>query len=293
MPYLPLPWVDRTGRTSFLRLAVFVAVAAPALWIAWQAWQNMLGPRPLTEAIHQSGLWAVRFLAATLAITPLRHATRVNKLISIRRMLGLSVFAYALLHFTLYICDQHGDLLHVGSEIALRIYLTIGFTAFCSLCVLAATSRDAVIKRLGAERWSRLHKIVYAVAVLATVHFFMQSKADVSEAVVMGGIYGILLAERLSRRFVRDPGPLVLLGVAAACAFATACVEAAYYVFKSGAPFLDVLATNVDFSYTVRPAWYVLGVGLVLVAARLLRPLFGAAKLPHRSSPRRETAAAR
>ena len=288
MRKFPLPWFDRTGNFSFLRLGVFVAVVLPALWIAWQASANMLGPRPLTEAIHQSGQWAVRLLAATLAVTPLRHATRWNKLISIRRMLGLSVFAYALLHLLLYIWDQHGDLLHVASEIVLRIYLTIGFVALAGLCLLAATSFDAAIRRLGAARWNRIHQVVYVIAVLGAVHFFLQSKLDVTEAVIMGGVYALLLAERLARRVVRDLSPVMLLAVTAAAAMATACAEAAYYVFKTGAPFLEVLGANLDFSYTVRPAWYVVGAGLVLVAARLARPLFTRAKLPARTAaPRR------
>jgi sulfoxide reductase heme-binding subunit YedZ len=173
----------------------------------------MLGPRPFTEAIHQSGQWTVRLLAATLAITPLRYATRLNKLISVRRMLGLAVFAYALLHFTLNILDQHGDILHLGREIALRIYLTMGFVALCGLSELAATSTDASIKRLGCENWNRLHKIVYAVAFLGTVHFFMQSKLDVTEAILMGGIFALLLAERLARRRSLLPPPVRRLSI--------------------------------------------------------------------------------
>ncbi len=288
-----LPWVDRAGKFSLFRLVVFAAVIAPALWLGWEAWHNLLGPRPFTEAIHQAGLAAVRLLAATLAITPLRYATRLNKLVSVRRMLGVAVFAYALLHFTLYICDQHGDLLRVGSEIALRIYLTIGFVTLCSLAALAATSTDAAIQRLGSENWNSLHKIVYAIAVLGTVHFFIQSKLEVTEAIIMGGIFALLLGERLARRFWRDLTALHLLSLAAAAALATACFEAAYYMFKTGAPWLMILSVNLDFSYVVRPAWYVFAIGLLLVAARLLRGRLNVAQAPRQRAPQIQAAPAR
>ncbi len=144
------PWNDRTGRFSLLRFSVFVALVAPLLWILVQAFAHWLGPRPTTEAIHQTGLWAVRFLAVTLAITPLRNATRFARLAAIRRMVGLAVLFYALLHLSLYGFDQHGNLPHIASEILRRIYLTIGFVALCGLLALGITSTDGMIRRLGA-----------------------------------------------------------------------------------------------------------------------------------------------
>ncbi len=275
------PWYDRTGLFSPLRLSVFLLVLAPALWLSIEALAHMLGPRPVTASIHQSGLWAVRLLAATLAVTPLRHATRFVRLAGIRRMLGLSVLFYALLHLALYGLDQHGNLPHIASEIVRRIYLTIGFAALCGLVVLGATSTDAMIRRLGAGRWGMLHKIVYAIAALGTVHFFMQSKLDVSEPIIMGGIFALLIGERLARRRFGDLSAPALVALAGAAAFGTACSEALWYSTKTGAPMLMILAANLDFSYTVRPAWFVLGAGGILVIARLARPLFvGAARRP-------------
>jgi sulfoxide reductase heme-binding subunit YedZ len=252
---------------------------------------NWLGPRPATEAIHQSGLWAIRFLALTLAITPLRAATRASKLIGIRRMLGVSVFAYAALHLGLYSLDQHFDLAHIASEIVLRFYLAIGFIGFIVLCALAATSTDRMIKRLGPERWGRLHRWVYAVAAIGTVHFFLQSKLDVSEPIWMAGIFIVLLADRLLMRFVKDPPAWELAALAFAVSVTTALAEASYYALAKGAPFLFVLNSNFDFSYSVRPAWYVLAAGLALVAARIMRPwIGGAARSDQRGRPARQRA---
>lgn len=278
-----LPWTDRTGRFSLLKCVTFVAVLAPAAWIAIEAAQGWLGPRPVMEAIHQSGLWAIRFLALTLAVTPLRLASRVAALASVRRILGLAVLAYAVLHFGLYIVDQKLDLGRVATEIASRIYLAIGFVGFCGFLVLGATSTDRMIARLGARRWSRLHRFVYPGAVIATVHFFMQSKLDVSQPILMAGIFGLLLGFRVAHDRYGDLSAGAVALVGAAATIATAAGEAAWFAVTTGAPIVLVLGANLDFSYMVRPAWYVLGAASVLVAARLMR--HGPAKAPTRQRP--------
>lgn len=275
-----LSWTDRTGRFAPLKCAAFAGVLMPALWIVIEARFGWLGERPITEAIHQSGLWAVRLLAMTLAVTPARLALRWPKLISIRRILGVSVLAYALLHVALYIVNQHFDLPHVASEILLRIYLAIGFIAFCGLCVLGATSTDGMIARLGAAAWTRLHRFVYAITILATVHFFMQSKLDITQPIIMAGIFSLLLAYRIAPRWRGDLSLLQSAGLAFALAFATALGEAHWYAFAYGAPVIQVLAANLDFSYAVRPCWFVLGAGLILFVARLARPLIASGKAP-------------
>jgi methionine sulfoxide reductase heme-binding subunit len=284
------PWVDRTGRFSWLRLGVFLVLIAPAFWILVQAFGHMLGPRPVTSAIHQTGQWAVRFLAATLAVTPLRNATRFARLASIRRMLGLSVLCYAIVHLFLYGLDQHGNLPHIASEIVRRIYLTIGFVALCGLLALGITSTDGMIRRLGAQRWSQLHKIVYGIAILGAIHFFLQSKLDKTEPIIMAGIFALLFCERIARRLFGDLTVFGLAAVTAVAAAATAFGEAAWYSFKTGAPILMIVSANLDFSYTVRPAWFVVGAGLLLMLARLFRPLV--APRPGRIAQRLRAAAA-
>lgn len=280
-----LPWTDRTGRFSPLKCAAFAGVLAPAAWIVIQAGQGWLGPRPIMEAIHQSGLWAVRFLALTLAVTPLRCTLRMPRIISVRRILGLAVLAYAALHFGLYIVDQKLALGHVASEIVSRIYLAIGFVAFCGFSVLGSTSTDRMIARLGARRWSRLHQFIYAGAVIATVHFFMQSKLDVSQPMIMSGIFALLLGFRVAQHRVGDLsiGQVALVGAAAV--LATAFGEAAWYGWSAGVPILLVLSANLDFSYAVRPAWFVLGAAMVLLVARVARGPMSAAGTRPRPKP--------
>lgn len=281
---MTLPWTDRTGRFSPLKCATFIGVLAPAAWIAIEAWLGWLGPRPVMEAIHQSGLWAVRFLALTLAVTPLRYASRVSNLVSIRRILGLAVLAYASLHLGLYAVDQKLALGHIAAEIVSRLYLAIGLIGFSGFCILGATSTDGMIARLGARRWSRLHQFVYPGAAIATVHFFMQSKLDVAQPILMAGIFALLLGFRVAQHQLGDlsAGQVALLGASAA--LATAFGEAAWYACSTGAPILLVLGANLDFSYAVRPAWLVLGSATVLVVARLMRRVPTGARTRQRSA---------
>lgn len=268
---LPFPWLDRAGRLSLLKLAVFCALFAPGLHIAL-AWSlDALGAKPLTEAIHRTGDWAVRFLLLSLAVTPLRRIGNWPKLILVRRMLGLTALAYALVHLTLYVADQKYDLAKVASEIALRIYLTIGFGALLGLAILGATSTDAAIRRLGAG-WPILHRTVYGIAVLALVHFFLQSKVDVTQAVLMTGFFVLLMLYRGMHGAGVPTAPLSLLGLALACAIATALIEAGWYGLKTGVSPWPVLEANLDFAYSIRPAWWVLAAGVGLAALSLFRP---------------------
>ena len=189
------PWNDYAGRTSPLKLAVFVALFVPALWVGVAFTCGWLGSRPLNEAIHQLGLWTIRLVFLALAVTPLRHILHWPRLLVVRRMIGVAAFAYAVGHLALYAADQAFDLAKVASEIALRIYLTIGFAALLGLAALAATSTDGMVRRLGARRWQRLHRLVYLIALLAIVHYWMQSKLDIWEPTIMAGIYA--LADRI------------------------------------------------------------------------------------------------
>ena len=156
MPFLR----ERSGRWSPVKVVAFVAAVLPALWIAYQAAAEELGARPVTEAIHQAGDWALRFLLITLAITPAQRIFHYPRVTLARRTLGVASAGYAILHFSLYVLDQHFDFLKVASEIVLRIYLTIGALGLVGLIALASTSTDAAISRLGSGRWHALHRFV-------------------------------------------------------------------------------------------------------------------------------------
>ena len=267
---LPRPWADRTGRFSALKLACFVLCIAPGLWVLWQFYSDEFPVRPVTELIHRMGDWAMRFLIATLAITPLRRAAQYPRLVNIRRMLGLTTLAYAAIHFSLYITDQKFDLLHVAAEIGLRFYLTIGFIGFCGLCTLGWTSTDAAIRRMGALRWNRLHSLVYPIAVLALVHFALQSKRDVTEAMTLMGLFILLmLARRVDGKGTASPW--VLMALALGSGVLAALAEASWYGVASGIDPWRVLAANLDWEMLPRPWVWVAAAGLVLAGLRAWR----------------------
>ena len=270
-----LPWNDRAGRLSTLKLAVFLGLLAPAAWIAAEAALGWLGSKPLTEANHQSGDWAVRLLLLSLAVTPLRDVANWPKLIAVRRQIGLAALFYTLLHLMLYVALEAFDVAKVAREIALRFYLTIGFAALLGLVALGVTSTDAMIRRLGAMRWNRLHAIVYWLAVLALVHFALQKKIDVSEPAMMAGFFVWLMGFRWLRRQDLGVGAPNLLGLAILAALATVALEAGWYAAMTGVPWDRVLAANLDFTFSIRPAWRVLAAGLAVAVLGLARTGFG------------------
>jgi methionine sulfoxide reductase heme-binding subunit len=274
------PWKDYNGRTSPLKLAVFIALFGPAVWVVAAFPLGWLGARPTNEAIHQIGLWTIRLIFIALAITPLRSIVQWPRLIVVRRMVGVAAFAYGVFHLTLFAGDQMFDLAKVATEIALRIYLTIGFAALLGLAALAATSTDGMIRRLGARRWQRLHRLVYLIALLAVVHYCMQSKLDLWEPTIMAGVYAWLmgyrlLAQSLPRRLtVHGRLPLRWVGaLGIAAAVLTALGEAAYFALAYHADPERVIAANWSLMLGVRPPTVVLGLGLAVWAAGALRAL--------------------
>jgi sulfoxide reductase heme-binding subunit YedZ len=273
MPALPAfsaPWRDRAGRVSGLRLATFLFALAPGLWLAGAYAADALGAKPITALLHGTGEWAVRFLMLSLAVTPLRRIAHAPKLILVRRMLGLTVLAYGLIHLMLYVVDQNFVLTKVVSEIVSRIYLTIGFVALLGLVVLGVTSTDGMIRRLG-KAWPRLHKTVYLIAILGLIHYYLQAKIDVSDPVFWTGAFLLLMGHRAMQRLGWPTNPLTLLGLAVAAALLTALLEAAWYGVASGIPASLVLSANLDVPETIRPAWWVLALGLAVPVLNAVR----------------------
>ncbi len=270
------PWNDYSGRLSPLKLVVFVALFIPAGWVLFAYGFGLLGARPLNEAIHQIGLWTIRLIFLALAVTPLRHILQSPQLILIRRMIGVAAFAYVLIHFLLFAASEMFDLEKVASEIVHRVYLTIGFAALLGLAALAATSTDGMIRRLGGKRWQLLHRLVYAIAVLAVIHYCFQSKLDLWEPTIMAGLLGWLLGYRLLLWRFGKRGHLALPWVGAlslAAEVGTALGEALYFRLAFHADLARVLEANFSSQTGIRPAVIVLAVGLAIAAAGALRAI--------------------
>ena len=173
-----------------------LAILGMQVWEVWQTGNDALGADPVAEIEHRLGLWALRLLMATLAITPLRQLTGQAVLVRFRRMLGLYAFFYACLHLSAYlVLDLRGYWTLIFEEIAKRPYITVGFSAWLLLLPLAVTSTKGWIKRLG-RNWARLHKLVYAAGVLAVLHFWWLVKSDIREPALYAGILASLLGWR-------------------------------------------------------------------------------------------------
>ena len=277
-------WHDKRGRFSTLRAVTLVVLIAPLLALIYFTLTHDLGARPRTEAIHEVGLWGLRFLMASLFITPLRRIGRYAMLIDARRMIGVASALYMVLHFILYIVDETYDLGVVVSEIVLRIYLTIGFTAWLGIMVLGFTSNDYMVRQLGGLRWRNLHRLVYPITMFSCVHYFMQSKLQVFEPTWISGIFVWLMLYRfLHWRFPRqDEFPITVIAASWFLVGAlTFLFEALAFWIAFRAPPLMILAADFNFRAGIRPGWYVWGVGLIVTAIGLvrLRPVGGSLKL--------------
>jgi sulfoxide reductase heme-binding subunit YedZ len=182
---------------------VFLTAAAPGIYLAWQFWRawnylpSTLGKEPVKGLEHATGELAIRFLALTMAVTPIRQLTGWNAIAPYRRLVGLFMFWYASAHLAVfYALDLEMNLSEVLTEIVKRPYITVGFAAWLLLVPLALTSTTGWIRRLGGRRWNRLHKLTYAVVVLGLVHFFWSQKKDMTDPLLYAAVFGALFAWR-------------------------------------------------------------------------------------------------
>jgi len=189
------------------KIAVYIVGFIPAVWLFYAGVQDRLGADPMRYLEQALGLWALRFLIATLTITPLRQLFNVN-LLRYRRALGLLAFYYAALHLTTYlVLDQGLDLAAIGADIVKRPYITIGMATFVILIPLAVTSNNAAIRRMGGQAWAKLHRLVYLAAIGAALHFLLVVKSWPTEPIVYAAIVAVLLGYRLVRPMVKKPSP--------------------------------------------------------------------------------------
>ncbi|MDE2479695.1 MAG: sulfoxide reductase heme-binding subunit YedZ [Betaproteobacteria bacterium] len=181
---------------------VFVLAATPFVVLAWRALHSELGANPAQQVIWTTGLWALRMLMITLAVTPLRVITGWVELARLRRMLGLFAFGYALLHFTSYLGLVNGfSLTEVLQDVVRHPFVLAGMSALLLMLPLALTSTNAMVRRLGGARWRALHKLVYAIGIIAVFHYWWGKLAKNNTADPK--LYALLLALLLGWRVVQ------------------------------------------------------------------------------------------
>jgi sulfoxide reductase heme-binding subunit YedZ len=198
--------MNRLLSHRWAKTLVFALCLLPLSWLLSRVAQDQLGANPQEALIRATGDWALRFLVIVLAVTPLRELSGLSALARYRRMLGLFMYFYALLHFLSYSgFDMGFDVADIVIDIVKRPFILVGSLALLLLTPLAATSFNAAIRALGAKRWQRLHRLVYAVAGLAILHFFWMraGKNDFAEVAVYAALLALLLGWRLRRLRLR------------------------------------------------------------------------------------------
>lgn len=279
-----VPWRDRRGRFLPFKAIVLLSLLVPGALYAFWLGTGALGGRPIMETIHGTGLWAIRLLILSLAITPFARALEWPALLLVRRMVGVAAAGYAASHLCLYIIDEKFALTTVVSEIALRFYLTIGFVALLGLLSLAATSTDGSVKRLG-RNWKRLHRLTYPIGALALLHFFIQSKLNVSEPVFVAGLFvWLMLWRTIPEAWRRHPGAAftaALYGaLAVLSALVTAGIEFVWYGLATRVNPWRVLVANETIGRGLRPAHWVFVVAVIIMGVTVARHILASGSRP-------------
>jgi methionine sulfoxide reductase heme-binding subunit len=290
-------WRDARGRLSPLRIGALVLLLVPiALAFTAPYTSAEFSARPLNDMIHRAGYWALMFVIISLSITPLRRIARFGALVDVRRMIGVGAFCYAATHISLVIANEKFDIVKVATEIVLRVFLTIGFTALLGLTALALTSTDGMVRRLGGRRWQKLHQLIYVIVLLALIHFFQQTKLDEWVPTFFAGLVGWLLGYRLLvRGRSGEPSTLMLLGLTVAVTALTFICEAiGIAIAFNTTPWMVLqMAFDVDLAtLDIRPGWLVFAAGLAVVVLDLVRSRMRKprARAPVAGKPMREVA---
>jgi methionine sulfoxide reductase heme-binding subunit len=191
------PRMRAAGTTRIVKPALFVACLVPLAYVGWKFATDRLGANPIRELEIETGLWTLRLLAATLAITPIRRAFGWNWLVKYRRMLGLFTFAYACVHLSMWAgVDWFFAWGDMWAEIVKHKYILIGMATWLILLPLALTSTKGWVRRLG-KRWTTLHRLVYLAAITGTVHYLWAVKKDTFYPLVYLAVFAMLLAYRV------------------------------------------------------------------------------------------------
>lgn len=289
-----MPWCDPTGRLAPVKLAVFVALWLPAAWMAWNFPSiDWMFPSPFVPLIYHSGLWATYLLLLSLAITPIRRVVEWGRAAQLRRMIGVAAFAYTLLHIVAWFGLRFWDWLALAMELLSRPSLWVATLSALGLLVLALTSFDAAVRRLGGLLWKSLHRLVYILTFLAVLHFLMSPGSLQGAPFLMAGIYVWLMGWRLMERYRlgRHPGALALLGLASTLV-ALLLQPLWLLTFQSERAAqtpLEALAANLDANVWIYlgppPVFVMAGLALLAVCAALpWRSIYSRRKYP--ASPR-------
>jgi sulfoxide reductase heme-binding subunit YedZ len=266
-----LPWQDANHQWSWLRAGAFALMFMPALWVAYQYFDEQFGTIPLAGLTYWSGVWATSVLLLAMAVTPALTILQWKRLIDVRRMIGVAALFYTIGHIIIYFALRRWNFPNIGVEMVTRLTLIVATLSTFGLIVLGATSFDAAVRHMGAKGWQRLHNAAYVTTGLAILHYLL-SPGIFPDQYLMSGMFFWLMAWRVLNRAGkgRDAGALVVLAVVS-CLF-SALFEAAWIWFYHGFKPSETLADNFTLVLGVPPPWTILGLGLLAAVASAMRP---------------------
>jgi len=267
------PWQDRERGLSWLKAGTFALMFAPAIWLIYQLDTEQFGPVPLGGMTYWSGLWATALLLLALAITPAVTVLRWRRPIIVRRMIGVTALAYTIAHIVIYFALRLWNFTNIAHEMITRVSLILATVATVGLIALGATSLDAVVERMGASGWQRLHDIVYVTTALALIHYLL-SPGIFPDQYLTCGLFFWLMAWRLLARRRLGTAVWALAALAVVSSLLTALLEALWIWAYHGYEPLGTLANNLSLELGVPAAWKVLLLGLMVCLAAALRQAY-------------------
>ena len=260
------PWQDRTRKFSWLKAGTFALMFVPAIWLVDQVATGQFGPVPLGGMTYWSGFWATAILLLALAITPVSTIFRWPRLITVRRMIGVTALAYAIAHVIIYFALRFWNFAFIANEIATRLSLIVATASTVGLIALGATSVDAAVRRMGAKGWQRLHSAVYLTAALAILHYLL-SPGLFPDQFLLSGLFFWLMAWRvLDRRGQGANAATLALLALAACLFTAAFEVGCIWAFR-GYALAEIFSIYFTPILGIPPAWTLLALGLLISAA--------------------------
>jgi sulfoxide reductase heme-binding subunit YedZ len=259
------PWLDNAGAFSWLRATALAVLLLPAASMIYDLRSGNFGPLPLIGFIYWSGVWATVLLLATLAVSPARRIFGWQRIVAVRRMIGVAAFLYSLVHLVVYFALHKWAFGEMGREIVTRLTLVVATLSLAGLTLLAVTSTDGATRRLGV-RWKRLHRTNYALTLLAVAHYLLSPGIFSAQYVAAGLLFWLMSWRALERRGLGE-APLVLTALALAATVFTVALEAAWMWAYQHVDPLEPLGDNLTVEFGVPASWQVLAFGLVLAMA--------------------------
>ena len=271
--HLIWPWQDRNRKFSGLKAVTLALMFWPAVGLLYSTATGAFGITPLGELTFWSGIWSMGILLLALSITPAASIFRRNRLIIVRRMIGVTALIYTLAHIVIYFALRFWNFTVIANEMVTSVSLLAATVSTVGLGALGATSLDAIIQRMGPENWNRLHNLIYIITALALIHFLVVPEMY-SEQYIACGMFFWLMVWRLLNRHGRgtDSRQLAMLAVAA-CLF-TAALEAGWGWLYYGYEPLGTLGTNFSLVLGVSAAWKILVLGLLIALAATWQQTF-------------------